>query len=725
MDCCHHEAKTETARSQTSSQGASTTAIYTCPMHPEVKQEEPGSCPKCGMALEPETVTGEEDKNPELIDFSRRFWFGLVLSIPLFILEMGSHLLNLHLLDPTLSTWVQLVLATPVVLWSGWPFFKRGWQSVINQSLNMFTLIALGTGVAWVYSVVATIMPQIFPESFQAGGIVPVYFEAAAVIIVLVLLGQILELKAREQTGGAIKALLNLTPKTARRLQDGVEEEVPLESIVLGDLLRIRPGEKIPVDGEVTEGQSHVDEAMITGEPMPIAKSVGDEVIGGTVNAKGALVVRAQKVGSDTMLSQIVKMVADAQRSQAPIQRVVDKVSAWFVPIVLLVAAVAFIAWAFFAETQGFSYGLIAAVSVLIIACPCALGLATPMSIMVGVGRAAGSGILIKNASALEVMEKVDTVVVDKTGTLTEGHPVLTNIITLEPFTEPEILRLAASLEQSSEHPLGEAIVRKALKKQLTLTQVKQFESITGKGVTGSVEDKQVSLGNSALLQDLGVMLPEEQKKKADTYRSQGATVIFIAVGVELAGFFTVADPIKATTPEAIDALHQLGLRVVMLTGDNETTAKAVAEQLAIDEVYADVLPQDKSRIIQTLKDKGHTVAMAGDGVNDAPALATAHVGIAMGTGTDVAMESAGVTLLGGDLKGLVTAVHLSRATMRNIRQNLFFAFVYNGAGVPLAAGVLYPAFGVLLSPIFAAAAMSLSSVSVVVNALRLQWKKG
>lgn len=719
--CCHEHGNKEPKQLPEGVDPA--TVMYTCPMHPEVRQKGPGSCPKCGMALEPETITGEEGENPELTDFRRRFWIGLVLTLPLLVLEMGAHLFDMHLIDKQLSNWIQFAFATPVVLWAGWPFFHRGWQSVTTMSLNMFTLVAMGTGVAWVYSVFATIAPSIFPEGFRSEGAVPVYFEAAAVIIVLVLLGQMLELKARERTGGAIKALLGLAPKTAKRIKGDEEEEIAIEDIQLGDLLRIRPGEKVPVDGVVVEGKSHVDEAMVTGEPMPIEKTEGAKVIGGTVNGNGSLIIKAEKIGSDTMLAQIVQMVADAQRSQAPIQRVVDKVSGWFVPIVIVIAIIAFIAWTVFAAAQGFSYGLIAAVSVLIIACPCALGLATPMSIMVGVGRGAKSGVLIKNASALEILEKVDTLVVDKTGTLTEGKPALTHVVSASDLSEDEVLRLAASLEQGSEHPLAEAIVRGAEAKGLTLEKAGAFEAVTGKGVKGSVDGKEVALGNTKLMDDIRVD-SSSLKEEADTYRAEGGTAMFIGVDGKLAGMIAVADPIKETTPQAISALHKAGLKIVMLTGDNETTARSVAEKLGIDEVHADVMPQDKSRIVGELRDGGAIIAMAGDGVNDAPALASAHVGVAMGTGTDVAMESAGVTLLRGDLNGIVTAINLSRATMRNIRQNLFFAFIYNAAGVPIAAGALYPFLGILLSPIIAAAAMSLSSVSVVANALRLNIKR-
>lgn len=721
-ECCHSHEHKEPAPLP---KGVDPNDItYTCPMHPEVVQQGPGTCPICGMALEPQTITGEEGENPELTDFRRRFWIGLLLTLPVFFLEMGTHVLNFHFIDKQLSNWMQFALATPVILWSGWPFFERGWASVKSRNLNMFTLIAMGTGVAWIYSIIATALPDIFPASFRGeNGAVPVYFEAAAVIVVLVLLGQILELKARERTGGAIKALLGLAPKTARRINGDTEEEIAIEDIQLGDHLRIRPGEKVPVDGVVIEGSSHVDESMVTGEPMPVEKEEGAKVIGGTVNANGSLIIKAEKVGSDTMLSQIVQMVAEAQRSQAPIQRMVDKVSGWFVPIVIVIAIIAFIAWPIFATAQGFSYGLIAAVSVLIIACPCALGLATPMSIMVGVGRGAKAGVLIKNAEALEIMEKVDTLVVDKTGTLTKGRPALTHVSPAEGFTKEDVLTLAASLEQGSEHPLAEAIVRGVEDKNITLSKAESFESVTGKGVKGHINGKTVALGNSKLMNDLGID-SEVMKEEADRYRTEGGTAMFVAIEGKLAGIIAVADPIKDTTPHAIEALHKAGLKIVMLTGDNITTAKSVAEKLGIDEVHADVMPQDKSRIVGELREAGAIVAMAGDGVNDAPALAASHAGIAMGTGTDVAMESAGVTLLRGDLTGIVTAIKLSRATMRNIRQNLFFAFVYNAAGVPVAAGILYPFFGILLSPIIAAAAMSLSSASVVMNALRLNLTK-
>ena len=697
--------------------------IYTCPMHPEIRQVGPGSCPICGMALEPVTVTAETGPNPELVDMTRRFWIGVVLAVPVVALEMGGHLTNLHmLLGQQLSNWLQLVLATPVVLWAGWPFFVRGWNSIVTRNLNMFTLIALGTGVAWLYSVVATVAPGIFPAAFRGmDGSVAVYFEAAAVITVLVLLGQVLELRAREQTSGAIRALLDLAPKTARRIKtDGSEEEVTLDLIGIGDRLRVRPGEKVPVDGSVIEGRSAIDESMVTGESMPLTKEVGDRVIGGTINRSGGLVIEAEKIGRDTMLARIVQMVADAQRSRAPIQRLADRVASWFVPLVILVAVLAFVAWSIWGPDPRLAFGLVAAVTVLIIACPCALGLATPMSIMVGVGRGAGAGVLIKNAEALERMEKVDTLVVDKTGTLTQGKPSVTAVRTASDVTEDELLRLAASLERGSEHPLAVAIVDEAEKRGLALAKAADFDSPTGKGVFGTVEGRSIVIGNARFLAESGVETAA-LAAEAETLRSDGATAIFVAVDGEAAGIIAIADPIKPTTPAAIEALHREGIRIVMLTGDNRTTAEAVARRLGIDEVEADVLPDRKSEVVQRLRKEGRVVAMAGDGVNDAPALATADVGIAMGTGTDVAIESAGVTLLGGDLTGIVRARRLSHATMRNIRQNLFFAFIYNAAGVPVAAGVLYPTFGILLSPIIAAAAMALSSVSVIGNALRLR----
>jgi Cu+-exporting ATPase len=697
--------------------------IYTCPMHPEIRQVGPGACPICGMALEPVLATADAGPNEELIDMQRRFWIGLVLSLPVVVLEMGGHLFDLHhYVNQTQSNWIQMLLASPVVLWGGWPFFVRGWQSLRTRNLNMFTLIAMGTGVAWLYSVVATLAPQIFPAAFRmADGAVAVYFEAAAVITVLVLLGQVLELRARETTSGAIRALLDLAPKTARRIRtDGSEEEVKLDQIQVGDRLRVRPGEKVPVDGAVTEGRSAVDESMVTGESMPVTKEVGAAVIGGTMNQSGALVIEAKKVGRDTMLSRIVQLVADAQRSRAPIQRMADQVSGWFVPAVIGVALLAFAAWAVWGPEPRFSYGLVAAVAVLIIACPCALGLATPMSIMVGVGRGAQTGVLIKNAEALEHMEKVNTLVVDKTGTLTEGKPAVTAIVATEGFSEAGILRLAASVERASEHPLAVAIVRAAEERRIGTASVSDFDSPTGKGALGTVDGKRIALGNAKFLAELGIEV-EALADRAEELRKEGATAIFMAADSRVAGVLAIADPVKATTPEALRGLKAEGIRVVMLTGDNWTTAKAVARRLGIDDVEAEVLPDQKSAVVRRYKASGSVVAMAGDGVNDAPALAAADVGIAMGTGTDVAMESAGVTLLKGDLTGIVKARRLSQAVMRNIRQNLFFAFVYNALGVPVAAGVLYPVFGVLLSPVIAAAAMALSSVSVVGNALRLR----
>ena len=697
--------------------------IYTCPMHPQIRQVGPGSCPICGMALEPLTVTADSGPNPELADMTRRFWIGLVLTVPVVALEMGGHLTDLHMLiGPRTSSWLQLLLATPVVLWAGWPFFVRGWNSVVSRNLNMFTLIALGTGVAWLYSVVATTLPGIFPPAFRGmGGTVAIYFEAAAVITVLVLLGQVLELRAREQTSGAIRALLDLAPKTARRIApDGSEDEVSLALIDVGDRLRVRPGEKVPVDGAVVDGRSSIDELMVTGESMPVGKEPGGHVIGGTINRSGALVIVAEKVGRDTLLARIVQMVAEAQRSRAPIQRLADRVSGWFVPLVIAVAALSFVAWAIWGPEPRLAYGLVAAVTVLIIACPCALGLATPMSIMVGVGRGARAGVLIKNAEALERMEKVDTLVVDKTGTLTEGRPSVTKVRPVDGIAEAELLRLAASVERASEHPLGAAIVEAAAGQGLALAEVRDFDSPAGKGVTGGVDGRTVRIGNAAFLAETGVELGA-LTAEADALRRDGATAVLVAIDDRPAGIIAVSDPVKATTPQAIAALHGEGVRIVMLTGDNRTTAEAVARRLGIDEVEAEVLPERKSDVVRRLRAEGRVVAMAGDGVNDAPALAAADVGIAMGTGTDVAIESAGVTLLRGDLTGIARARRLSRATMRNIRQNLFFAFVYNAAGVPIAAGLLYPAFGILLSPVIAAAAMALSSVSVIGNALRLR----
>jgi Cu+-exporting ATPase len=697
--------------------------IYTCPMHPEIRQVGPGSCPICGMALELLTVTAESGPNHELSDMTRRFWIGLVLAVPVVVLEMGGHITGLTMmLGQQLSNWLQLLLATPVVVWAGWPFFVRGWQSLLTRNLNMFTLIALGTGVAWVYSVIATIAPQIFPEAFrQMDGAVAVYFEAAAVITVLVLLGQVLELRARDRTSGAIKALLGLAPKTARRVNsDGREEDVSLEHIAVGDLLRVRPGEKVPVDGEITEGRSALDESMVTGESMPVTKEAGGKVIGGTLNASGGFVMRAEKIGSETMLARIVQMVANAQRSRAPIQRLADQVSGWFVPAVIVVAALAFTAWALWGPEPRLAYGLVAAVAVLIIACPCALGLATPMSIMVGVGRGAQAGVLIRDAEALERMEKIDTIVVDKTGTLTEGKPSVTSIATVQGQEESELLRLAASVEKASEHPLAAAIVAAAQARGLEPAKVMGFDSPSGKGAIGMVDKKRIVIGNSKFLGELNIA-SDPLAAKADAMRRDGATAVFVAVNGKVAGVIGIADAVKSSTPPALAALRDAGIRIVMLTGDNRTTAEAVARRLGITEVEADVLPEKKSDVVAKLKSQGRVVAMAGDGVNDAPALAAADVGIAMGTGTDVAMESAGVTLLKGDLMGIVRARHLSKAVMGNIRQNLFFAFIYNAAGVPIAAGVLYPTFGILLSPMIAAAAMALSSVSVIGNALRLR----
>lgn len=697
--------------------------IYTCPMHPQIRQNGPGNCPICGMTLEPEMPVAAEHGSDEYADMSRRFWIGLILSLPVLALEMGGHLTNIHgVLMPQTSNWIQLVLATPVVLWAGWPFFERGWRSILSRHLNMFTLIAMGVGVAWLFSVVATLLPGIFPETFRSTeGAVAVYFEAAAVITVLVLLGQVLELRAREQTGGAIRALLDLAPKIARRVRaDGADEDIALEAVSVGDMLRVRPGEKVPVDGVLKEGRSSVDESMITGESMPVTKEPGASLIGGTMNRTGSFVMEAGRVGADTMLSQIVKMVAEAQRSRAPIQRLADQVSGWFVPIVVLIALVSFFLWVFLGPEPRFAHGLVAAVAVLIIACPCALGLATPMSIMVGVGKGASVGVLIKNAEALERFEKVDTLVLDKTGTLTEGQPRLTAVFPAPGLPEADVLRTAASLERSSEHPLAQAIVNAAVERRLSLGDVQDFDSPVGKGVTGVFEGRRVVLGSHRIMEEHAIDLTAFLSK-AESLRNDGATVIFMAADGKVESLFAIADPVKQTTPEALRTLVDEGIRIVMLTGDNRTTADAVARRLGIAEVEAEVLPEDKSKIVSRLRGEGRIVAMAGDGVNDAPALAAADVGIAMGTGTDVAMESAGVTLLKGDLMGIVRARQLSRATMANIRQNLFFAFVYNVAGVPIAAGLLYPSFGILLSPIIAAAAMALSSVSVIGNALRLR----
>jgi len=697
--------------------------IFTCPMHPEIRQVGAGSCPICGMALEPDVVSLDDAPNPELADMTRRFWIGATLSAPPVVLEMGGHFAGGHgLIDPTLSNWIQLACATPVVLWAGWPFFVRGWQSLVTRNLNMFTLIAMGTGVAYVYSVIGTLFPQAFPATFRGhDGTVAVYFEAAAVITVLVLLGQVLELRAREATSGAIKALLKLAPRTARRIgDDGADHEVEIDSLRVGDRLRVRPGEKVAVDGIILEGRSALDESLVTGESMPVTREAGGRVIAGTLNQSGSFVMRADKVGRETMLAQIVQMVADAQRSRAPIQRLADQVAGWFVPAVIVAASAAFAAWAIFGPEPRMAFGLVAAVSVLIIACPCALGLATPMSIMVGVGRGAQSGVLIRDAEALERMEKIDTLVVDKTGTLTEGKPSVTAIVPSTGFVENEILQLGASVERASEHPLGDAILRAAKQRGIELNAVEGFDSPTGKGATGRVNGKSIVLGNSAYLASIGIDTTS-LAAEAERLRVDGATVINIAADGKLAGLFAISDPVKSSTPEALKALAAEGIRVIMLTGDTSTTAAAIARRLGIAEIEAEVLPDQKGSVVAKLRKAGKVVAMAGDGVNDAPALAAADVGIAMGTGTDVAMESAGVTLLHGDLTGIIRARRLSQATMRNIRQNLLFAFIYNAAGIPIAAGLLYPTFGILLSPIISAAAMALSSVSVVGNALRLR----
>jgi len=700
--------------------------IFTCPMHPEIRQVGPGSCPICGMALEPDVVTLDDTPNPELADMTRRCWIGAALSVPPVVLEMGGHLAGGHgLVDTTLSNLIQLVFATPVVLWAGWPFFVRGWQSLVTRNLNMFTLIAMGTGVAYVYSLIGTLFPQAFPATLRDhGGTVAVYFEAAAVITVLVLLGQVLELRAREATSGAIKALLKLAPKTARRVgDDGADHEVEIDSLKVGDRLRVRPGEKVPVDGIILEGRSTLDESLVTGESMPISKETGARVIAGTVNQSGSFVMRADKVGRETLLAQIVQMVAEAQRSRAPIQRLADQVAGWFVPAVIVAALAAFAAWSIFGPEPKMAFALVSAVSVLIIACPCALGLATPMSIMVGVGRGAQVGVLIRNAEALERMERVDTLVIDKTGTLTEGRPGVTTIVAIAGCPENEILQLAASVERASEHPLAAAIVRAAKERGLELVAVEGFDSSSGKGASGNVNGKAIVLGNSTYLTSLDIET-SSLATEAERLRGDGATVINMAIDGKLAGLFAIADAVKPSTPEALKALAAEGLKVIMLTGDNRTTASAIARRLGISELEAEVLPDQKAAVVAKLKNAGRVVAMAGDGVNDAPALAAADVGIAMGTGTDAAIESAGVTLLRGDLTGIVRARKLSQATMRNIRQNLFFAFIYNAAGIPIAAGILYPAFGILLSPIISAAAMALSSVSVVGNALRLRATK-
>jgi len=723
--CCKHHPKTTPSTTEVAA--PSTDSVeYVCPMHPEIVRLEPGSCPICGMALERRIAIAGEEENPELISMTRRFWVSLVLTLPVFTLAMSEMIPSQpihHALGFRMVTWLQLVLATPVVLWGGWPFFERGWQSIVNRSLNMFTLIAMGTSVAYLYSLIATLFPESLPDAFRGhSGQPPLYFEAAAVITTLVLLGQVLELRARSHTSSAIKALLNLAPKTARMLRaDGSEADVPLEYVAAGDRLRVRPGEKIPVDGVVLEGQSAVDESMVTGEPMPVEKQPDSRVIGGTVNSTGSFVMKAERVGMETLLGQIVRMVSEAQRSRAPIQRLADTVSSWFVPAVIGIAILAAIVWGVWGPDPRLAHALLVATAVLIIACPCALGLATPLSIMVGTGRGAAAGVLIKNAEALEAFEKVDTLVVDKTGTLTEGKPRLATTTALSGFTEAEVLRLAASLEGSSEHPLAAAIVAGAKERKLRLSQAHDFRSLTGRGVTGTIDGRKVTLGNRRLLDEMQVNTGTLTTTRAEELRREGHTVMFVAIDNQLAGLISVADPIKESTVDAIRKLHEEGIRIVMLTGDNQTTAEAVARKLHIDQVIADVLPEQKKDMVQHLQKEGRIVAMAGDGINDAPALAQAHVGIAMGTGTDVAMESAGVTLVKGDLRGLAQARRLSRGTMRNIRQNLFLAFIYNMLGVPIAAGVLFPVFGLLLNPMIASAAMSLSSVSVIANALRLR----
>ncbi len=703
---------------------APTDAIYTCPMHPEIRQVGPGTCPKCGMALEPAVASAEDRPNLELIDMTRRFWIGTALTVPVFALAMIEHLPGLHFapVSPAVSGWIQFVLSIPVVLWAGWPFFVRGWNSLVSRNLNMYTLIGLGTGVAFVYSVVALLAPHLFPPAFRdASGHVGLYFEAAAVIVVLVLLGEVLQLRARENTSSAIRALLKLAPQTANRIRvDGSDEEVPLDRVQKSDRLRVRPGEKVPVDGGVTEGHSSVDESLVTGEPLPVEKHAGDKVTGGTINGTGSFVMQAERIGAETLLAQIVQMVADAQRTRAPIQNLVDVVSSYFVPTVVGVALIAFIVWSVYGPPPAMVFALVSALSVLIIACPCALGLATPMSIMVGTGRGAQAGVLVRNAEALERMEKIDTLVVDKTGTLTEGRPKLTTVVPADGFAEDQVLQLAASLERGSEHPLAAAILEGAKARGATLAKVENFNAVTGKGVTATLEGRSIALGSLAFAESLAEV-PGTYRERADALRRNGETVVFLVEGARFAGLISVADPIKASTQEALQALEAEGIRVVMLTGDNQVTAQAVADRLGIKDVRADVLPQEKGAVVKKLRAEGRAVAMAGDGVNDAPALAEAEVGIAMGTGADVAIQSAGITLVKGDLRGIVRARHLSRATMRNIRQNLFLAFVYNSVGVPIAAGVLYPWTGLLLNPMIAAAAMSLSSVSVVANALRLR----
>ncbi len=703
---------------------ASNRVEYTCPMHPEIVRAGPGACPICGMALEPRTITAGDEENPELRDMTRRFWISVVLTVPLLAAAMADMLPGMpveHGLPNGWLPWIELFLATPVVLWAGWPFFQRGWMSIVNRSTNMFTLIAMGTGVAYLYSLIATVFPGIFPVSFrEMDGVPAVYFEAAAAITTLVLLGQVLELRARSQTGAAIRALLDLTPKTARVLRDGKEEDIPLDQVMRGDRLRVRPGEKIPVDGVVLEGNGAVDESMITGESMPVEKTVGSAVIGATVNGTGAFIMRAERIGSETLLAQIVQMVSQAQRSRAPIQRLADRVAAWFVPAVIAAAISTFVIWSVFGPQPRVAHALVNAVAVLIIACPCALGLATPMAIMVGTGRGAHAGVLIKNAEALEILEKVDTLVVDKTGTLTEGKPKVLSVITEKGTDESELLRLVASVERMSEHPLGAAIVRAAQEKKLSLAEARDFRYVSGNGVAGKVDGKLIVAGNEPLLGAVGVPLGNLPEKAQAAGLGQ-STLIFVSLDGHAAGCIAIADPIKASTPVALSELKAQGLRIVMLTGDSRATAESIARTLGLDEFEAEVLPGKKSEVVRRLQKEGRIVAMAGDGINDAPALAQANVGIAMGTGTDVAMESAGITLVKGDLTGIVRARKLSQATMRNIRQNLFFAFVYNLVGVPIAAGVLYPFFGLLLSPILAAAAMSFSSVSVITNSLRLR----
>lgn len=722
--CHHHDHKNHEENKSAGTPDPN--AIYTCPMHPEIRQTGPGSCPKCGMALEP--LIADDSENEELKDMSRRFWFAAVLTTPIVLIVMGDMFPGQPVstfLTPKLRIWIELVLATPVCLWSAWPFYTRAIDSVKTRNLNMFTLIGLGVSVAYIYSLIATIFPTIFPDSFRdASGHVAVYFEAAGVIVTLILLGQVLELRARNQTGEAIKKLLGLAAKTALRIkEDGTEEDVPLESVQLGDILRVRPGEKVPVDGVVTQGSSSIDESMITGEPIPVQKNIGDKVVGATVNGTGSILMKAEKVGADTLLSRIVHMVAEAQRSKAPIQKLADVVSGYFVPVVIVIAIITFIVWAWVGPAPAMAYAIINSVAVLIIACPCALGLATPMSIMVATGRAASMGVLFKNAEAIEVMRKVTTLVVDKTGTLTEGRPKLVSVNPIGSFSEEELLKLAATLEKGSEHPLAEAIVKGAEEKGIHLGSSTEFNSVTGKGVEGTIDGRHVALGNRAMMKDLGLEFGDADQT-AEGFRSEGQTVMFVSIDKKPAGLIGVADPIKESTPDAIAALHNEGLKVVMLTGDSQTTAEAVARKLNIDKVIAGVLPEQKVEEVVRLQGEKEIVAMAGDGINDAPALAKAQVGIAMGTGTDVAMESAGVTLVKGDLRGIVRARKLSRATMSNIKQNLFFAFIYNAAGVPVAAGVLYPFFGILLSPMIAAAAMSFSSVSVIVNSLRLKTRR-